>query len=102
MRLHARVLSVPMLLLALVSAHGAWAGPPTEQLRDGVDRVFKFDVQSMPRSPEDGRLEEKPGAEDAINGHASWGEFTPQVIEGAPVWEESGLEQKTEAMAAAV
>ena len=42
MRLHARVLSSLMLLLVLVSAHGAWAGPPTEQLREGVDRVFKI------------------------------------------------------------
>jgi phospholipid transport system substrate-binding protein len=40
-RLHARVLSTLILVLALVSAHGAWAGPPTEQLRDGVDRVLK-------------------------------------------------------------
>ena len=42
LRLHARVLWTPLLLLALVSAHGAWAGPPTDQLRDGVDRVFKI------------------------------------------------------------
>jgi len=40
-RLHARVLST-LILLALVSAPGAWAGPPTEQLREGVDRVFKI------------------------------------------------------------
>ncbi len=41
-RLHTRVLWTPLLLLALVSVHGAWAGPPTDQLRDGVDRVFKI------------------------------------------------------------
>ena len=41
MRFQARVLSTLVLLLALVSAHGAWAGPPTDQLRDGVDRVLK-------------------------------------------------------------
>jgi phospholipid transport system substrate-binding protein len=29
-----------MFLLALVSAHDAWAGPPTDQLREGVDRVL--------------------------------------------------------------
>jgi len=40
-RLQARILSTLMLPLALVSAPGAWAGPPTEQLREGVDRVFK-------------------------------------------------------------
>jgi phospholipid transport system substrate-binding protein len=41
-RLHARVLSLLMLLLALAAAQRAWAGPPTDQLRDGVDRVFKI------------------------------------------------------------
>jgi phospholipid transport system substrate-binding protein len=41
-RLHVRVLSLLMLLPALVAAQGAWAGPPTDQLRDGVDRVFKI------------------------------------------------------------
>jgi phospholipid transport system substrate-binding protein len=40
-RLHARVLSTLIFLFASVSAQGAWAGPPTEQLRDGVDRVLK-------------------------------------------------------------
>ncbi len=41
-RLHTRVLWTPLLLLALVLVPGAWAGPPTDQLRDGVDRVFKI------------------------------------------------------------
>jgi phospholipid transport system substrate-binding protein len=40
-KLHARVLSTLTILLALVSAPGAWAGPPTEQLRGGVDRVLE-------------------------------------------------------------
>ena len=31
-----------MLLFALCSVHGAWAGPPTDQLREGVDRVVKI------------------------------------------------------------
>ena len=38
--LHALVLSALMFSLALVSAHDAWAGPPTDQLREGVDRVL--------------------------------------------------------------
>jgi phospholipid transport system substrate-binding protein len=37
---HARVIWTLILLCALGSAPGAWAGPPTDQLRDGVDRVF--------------------------------------------------------------
>ena len=42
LRLPVYALSTLMLLLPLVSAHGAWAGPPTDQLRDGVDRVLKI------------------------------------------------------------
>jgi phospholipid transport system substrate-binding protein len=40
-KLHALVLSTLILPLALVSAHRAWAGPPTDQLRGGVDRVLE-------------------------------------------------------------
>jgi len=29
-----------ILLFALSSVHGAWAGPPTDQLREGVERVL--------------------------------------------------------------
>src|SRR5688572_22086653 len=39
---HARRVSTVMLLLTLSAVHGAWAGAPTDQLRDGVDRVFKI------------------------------------------------------------
>ena len=38
----ARVISTVIVLLALCPLHGAWAGPPTDQLSDGVDRVFKI------------------------------------------------------------
>jgi len=31
-----------ILVIALCSVHGAWAGLPTDQLRDGVDRVVKI------------------------------------------------------------
>ncbi len=40
-RYNARVIVMSLILLsALSSVHGAWAGPPTDQLREGVDRVF--------------------------------------------------------------
>jgi phospholipid transport system substrate-binding protein len=39
-RYHARIIWTLILLFALCSVHGAWAGPPTDQLRDGVDRVI--------------------------------------------------------------
>lgn len=39
---HPAVISTLMLLFLLCSAHGAWAGPPSDQLRDGVDRAFKI------------------------------------------------------------
>ena len=38
---HARVIWAVVLLFALVTVHVAWAGPPTDQLREGVDRVIK-------------------------------------------------------------
>jgi len=41
-RYHARVVGILILLFALVPARGAWAGPPSDQLRAGVDRVFKI------------------------------------------------------------
>jgi phospholipid transport system substrate-binding protein len=37
-----RVVSILILLLALCSAPGAEAGPPTDQLTNGVDRVFRI------------------------------------------------------------
>jgi phospholipid transport system substrate-binding protein len=39
-RYHARIIWILILVFALCSVHGAWAGPPTDQLRDGVDRVI--------------------------------------------------------------
>ena len=39
---HARVFWILILLLALAPAHGAWAGPPSDQLSAGIDRVFKI------------------------------------------------------------
>jgi phospholipid transport system substrate-binding protein len=41
-RYHARVLVTLIFLFMLSSVHGVWAGAPTDQLRDGVDRVFKI------------------------------------------------------------
>jgi len=38
---HARVIWTLILLFALSSVHSAWAGPPTDQLREGVERVVK-------------------------------------------------------------
>jgi phospholipid transport system substrate-binding protein len=42
LRYHARVFWTLILLLILAPVHAAWAGAPTDQLRDGVDRVFKI------------------------------------------------------------
>src|SRR5207245_9156246 len=41
-RYHARVFGILILLFALVSARGAWAGSPSDQLRAGIDRVCKI------------------------------------------------------------
>jgi phospholipid transport system substrate-binding protein len=41
-RYHARIFWTLILLCMLSPVHAAWAGAPTDQLRDGVDRVFKI------------------------------------------------------------
>jgi phospholipid transport system substrate-binding protein len=41
-RYHARVLWILILLFALFLVHDAWAGAPSDQLSDGVDRAFKI------------------------------------------------------------
>jgi phospholipid transport system substrate-binding protein len=41
-RIHARAIWTPIFLFTLCSGHGAWAGPPTDDLREGVDRVGKI------------------------------------------------------------
>jgi phospholipid transport system substrate-binding protein len=56
-RLHAFVLSTLIFSLALVSAHGAWAGPPTDQLRGGVDRVLE--VLRDPQLSGDTRIDQR-------------------------------------------
>jgi phospholipid transport system substrate-binding protein len=39
---HARLIWTLIALFTFCSVHGAWAGPPTDQLREGVDRVIKI------------------------------------------------------------
>jgi phospholipid transport system substrate-binding protein len=39
---HARAIGVLTLLFATCSVPAAWAGAPTDQLRGGIDRVFKI------------------------------------------------------------
>ena len=41
-RYSALVLWIVIALLAFSPAHPAWAGPPSDQLRAGIDRVFKI------------------------------------------------------------
>ena len=41
-RYYAPVIWTLICLFALCPVRGAWAGPPTEQLREGVDRVVKI------------------------------------------------------------
>ena len=41
-RHHAHIIWTLISLFTLCSVHGAWAGSPTDQLREGVDRVVKI------------------------------------------------------------
>jgi len=38
----ARAIGILTLLFAMCSAPDAWAGAPTDQLREGIDQVFKI------------------------------------------------------------
>jgi len=59
-RPHARAIWTAFLLFALCSPHGAWAGLPTDQLRDGVDRVVK--ILKDPELRGDKRTDERRAA----------------------------------------
>ena len=59
-RMHARVVWTLVFLFTLCSVHGAWAGPPTDQLREGVDRVVK--ILKDPELGGDKRADERRAA----------------------------------------
>jgi phospholipid transport system substrate-binding protein len=56
-RYHARLFWILILLFMLAPVHGAWAGPPSDQLRAGVDRVFK--ILSDPELEGDKKLNQR-------------------------------------------
>jgi phospholipid transport system substrate-binding protein len=59
-RTHVRVIWTLILLFSICSVRGAWAGLPTDQLRDGVDRVVK--VLRDPELRGDKRADERRAA----------------------------------------
>jgi phospholipid transport system substrate-binding protein len=65
-RFHSRVLSTLIFLFVLVSAHDAWAGPPTDQLREGVDRVLE--VLRDPQLRGDTRITQRRSAIGKVAG----------------------------------
>ena len=60
LRMHARVVWTLVFLFTLCSVHGARAGPPTDQLREGVDRVVK--ILKDPELGGDKRADERRAA----------------------------------------
>ena len=59
-RTHVRVIWTLTLLFALCLVHGAWAAPPTDQLREGVDRVVR--ILKDPELRGDKRADERRAA----------------------------------------
>src|SRR5260370_3716541 len=59
-----RLLLILIVLSALAWVQGAWAGPPTEQLRDGVDRVVK--VLTDPELRGDTKVNERNAAVNKV------------------------------------
>ena len=58
------VLLILIVLFALAWAQGAWAGPPTDQLRDGVDRVVK--ILRDPELSGDSKVNERSAAVNKV------------------------------------
>jgi phospholipid transport system substrate-binding protein len=58
--IHARVIWTLIGLVTLCSVQGAWAGPPTDHLREGVDRVGK--ILKDPELAGDKRADERRAA----------------------------------------
>ena len=56
-RIHLRVIWTLILLCTLCSVDGTWAGPPTDHLREGVDRVGK--ILKDPELAADTRADER-------------------------------------------
>ena len=72
-------------------------------LATGVDDLFKFDVHKMPRSPDESTVADAARKAERIDVEALWGvSSTPEKLDVAPLWEESGFEQNPERMASAV
>lgn len=85
MKLHALVLSTLMLPIALVSPHGAWAGPPTDQLRGGVDRVLE--VLRDPQLSGDARIDQRRLAIGKVAGEIfDFGDMAQRAL--GPHWTE--------------
>lgn len=93
MRFHARVLSTMILVLALGSAHGAWAGPPTEQLRDGVDRVLK--VLRDPELRGDTQIDRRRSAINKVAGEIfDFGDMAKRAL--GPHWAQRTSAERAE------
>ena len=72
-------------------------------LATGVDDLFKFDVHKMPRLPDESTMADAARKAASIDVEALWGaSSTPEKLDVAPLWEESGFEQNPERMASAV
>jgi phospholipid transport system substrate-binding protein len=62
----ARLIWTLISLLTLGAAHGAWAGAPTDQLREGVDRVLK--ILRDPEMKGDKQLDQRRAAIAVVAG----------------------------------
>ena len=83
MKLHARVLSILMFLLALASADRAWAGAPTDQLRGGVDRVLE--VLRDPQLSGEARIDQRRTAINKVAGEIfDFGDMAKRAL--GPHW----------------
>jgi phospholipid transport system substrate-binding protein len=93
-KLHALVLSTLIVVpLALVPAHRAWAGPPTDQLRGGVDRVLE--VLRDPQLSGDTRIDQRRIAVGKVAGEIfDFGDMAKRAL--GPHWVERTPAERAE------
>src|SRR4030095_2497620 len=92
-RYYVRVFGILILLFALVPARDAWAGPPSDQLRAGIDRVFK--ILGDPALDGDKKLtQRRPAIVIAAHEMFDFGERAKRSI--VQYWTQRGVAERVE------
>jgi len=75
----ARTIGILMLLVATCSVPGAWAGAPTDQLRGGIDQVFKI-LRDPEMAGDKNAIQRRAAVLTAANGIFDFGEMAKRSL----------------------